>query len=87
MTPTSRRVVQISCMNRHVELKSGRGEWIWSTGLLVPNQKINQLESLSWRRLLVFGSLSNGQVWTSKRHGVHRTRRIFCEELFWFDDA
>ena len=24
---------------------------------------------------------------TSERHGVQRARRIFREELFWFDDA
>ena len=32
---------------------------------LVPNQEINQLKSLSWRHLLVFGPFSDRQVWTS----------------------
>ena len=49
--------------------------------------RVATVQSLSWRHLLVFEPLSDGQVWTSERHGVQRTRRIFREELFWFDDA
>src|SRR5271170_46411 len=41
--------------------------------LLVPNQWRKSHKSLSWRHLLVFGPLSNGQVGTSHRRMLART--------------